>query len=344
MMKTGGSAQALGRLLLAVTVAVAAGCSKDSPAAPTPPESLPSTVPTTPEVLTILELDVPNRTARVGWSASAGAQAYTIAYDAVDGQRQMEVSATQTPNASLTDLRPDVPQSTISVTAKNAAGTSGPRVIEFHVPDFRYFVEALFLGSGPYGEGPHPAYERDRLNGWTPGNVRVRAHSSLEPRRNSLARFADQLSELTMGYLQGELVEVGDIRDEHVPGELRAFRSSRCQPPTAQGCAQFVFPRSPYYLQNPSNVYVVNESNYFALIHELGHALLGFQHVNVDGRWYPQVFRPFMAVGTRVQSDWVLGSSDGLTALEKEAVRRVYGAGLRPGATRADFAAHGLIH
>ena len=66
--------------------------------------------------------------------------------------------------------------------------------------------------------------------------------------------------------------------------------------------------------------------------HEVGHALLGLHHLK-------GISLPALPVMTPS----LFSTDDGFAALEFDAIRAVYRAGLRHGAARADFQTKGLI-
>lgn len=80
-------------------------------------------------------------------------------------------------------------------------------------------------------------------------------------------------------------------------------------------------------------IYVRPNANPDPVSHEAGHAVLGLHHVTR----VQMLVRPVMSAPA--------GPSDnGFSSLEVDAIRAVYSAGLRFGASREEFQARGLIH
>ena len=79
-------------------------------------------------------------------------------------------------------------------------------------------------------------------------------------------------------------------------------------------------------------IYVRPNGNPDTVSHEAGHAVLGLHHVTR----VQMPVRPVMSTSAGP-------SADGFSTLEVDAIRAVYSAGLRFGASREEFQARGLI-
>jgi hypothetical protein len=346
--------------LVAVCLSVfLCGCgSGKSPVSPTPPEPPPVTNPPAPPLLPpggvrVASVDIAARSAVVQWDPSEGAEHYVVEHgSALDLSLPRTTFRTDGPQTSMT-LR-DLPGDFLAVRVRTASGTrvSEPSLplVHLQIVDFKDVTEALFFGTGPYGTGFFTAPEVSdwfvsmsahqlpgRMLGWRAGRIPVRVEEDLtEPLFNNLVRVLVQVSELTGGEVRGEVVErTATLPDSFVFGELRVIARPDLEGPCSarvNGCAAQSIAANAEIVAG--RIYITPQFLTADLMsHEVGHALLGLHHTR--GVNWPIV--PVMG-GPEI------GADKGFTTLEIDAIRAVYRAGLRFGATRADFHAQGLIN
>ena len=300
----------------------------------------------------------------IQWEASQGADRYVVEYwNTFDSSVTITSVPTAGPETTAT-LR-ELPGTWLSVRVKagNSAGFSAPSVpVSLQIPVQKDIVEALFFGSGPYGSGlnlqPSPYdgallarpagidYAQIGRNGmhlspglmlaWGGGAIPVRVEDSLSATHSAyLTRILAHVSELTGGFLRPEVVQrVPSLADVFVAGEIRVVirsdLSAQCTTggPLA-GCTRQLLLSGGQLIS--AVIYVTPNSSPDTISHEVGHAI-GLHHV--IGVQMP--VRPVM-------SSTAGPAENGFSVFEVEALRTVYGSGLRFGATRADFQARGLI-
>jgi hypothetical protein len=232
-----------------------------------------------------------------------------------------------------------VPQGTyfLQVTATNSGSAARPSPpLEVFAVDLKQYVEWLFFGTGPYGLGDCGNPATKRMAGWAPGTtIRMIAAADLHPTDLRAAQqMASEMHDVTAGVLSASFMQSTAIDPQPRVGELTVahFRpgDGRC-PGSAVGCftgrvsAQGVTLSGQVYLDRA-------EANGGPTPHELGHALYGMCH-HSDRR----IARlTTMGYGGRIGYR--------VTSADRRAVRAVYLAGLRPGATRAQFVQAGLLN
>jgi hypothetical protein len=350
-------------VLPAFVVALHACGGSKNPAGPTPNPQPPSgpTAPMPPTDIRLAALDTVARTARIEWNPSQGAEYYVVDYWAVF-----------VPGGPVTRLRTEGPETTITirdlpgewltarVKAANSSGESanGTPPIQFQIPILKDVIEALVFGTGPYGSGlfdrtngldyftflgasgigpPQAHARRDTMLGWRPGTLRLRVEQRLTDAQ--LAKLTQMFAHVAG--ITGEELRAGTPeRVETLPqsfgaGELRVIVrddiSVVCGNPAVLGCAPQLLLAGGELIA--AIIYVRPNVSLDVVAHEFGHAAMGLHHV--VGVQMPAL--PVMAQSS--------GRSDsGFSALEVDALQAVYRAGLRFGASRADFQARGLIN
>ena len=346
------------RVPMFALVATLTACSgsKSTPTEPTPTPT-PQSLPATPTNVRVEQIDPFERQGIVSWDGSGGVERYVVEYGSLAGAGRQRVEvAGNTTTATITNLVVGE-QSVVVVRAQNSAGASAfsdasSAQSAYNMPDVRDLIEALFFGTGPFGSGfffgPADSFVtlsgRDsahlaagRMLGWRNGTVRVRPSRTLTAEQLEHMRAAvDQLSEDMQGAVRGQVSDIGDVREEYVLQEIAvlvvANPQSRCGQPSG-GCASMSRrPGTPSEIFETGILYV--DTRGVTVSHEIGHGLVGLHHVTRE--W------PGMTPATMgLQSGRI--TSIGFAKYERDAVRRVYGAGLRPGASRADFHARDLI-
>jgi hypothetical protein len=226
--------------------------------------------------------------------------------------------------------------STGAPTTPTAPATVDPNV------DMRLFIEALFLGQGPWAAaGGGCSAGQGIWAGWPRGSlVTIRVSNDLAANeRDAVMGPVNQLDFATGGALRANVQYVEESNPTPARGEITVAKVADGCGPTAAGCAIPTFDARGVI--SAARILRVGPPNpgLGPYAHELGHALYGFCHINSDiaiSRNPPGV-HPSTVMGA--------GNNGGrLTDEDVAAVRAVFGAGLSPGDSRAQFAAAGLIN
>lgn len=291
------------------------------------------------------------RSARFGWSAPNTNRAYVIELGSVPGAS--DVATVTTPNnADFYTIR-DLPSRAIyaRVKAQASGGTSGPsNEIRLSIPDFRDYVEALFLGSGPLvpkGDVdqnfacPH----RGMWSGYARGSTvtvvvpqRVRGGN-----RAAIDATAATVPDATAGAIRVGVVDTADLNIQASDGQLIMAVipldqvKPNCGPGASIACiTYFPYPipsgvirwtKAFFSVGDPADI---DHPNPFA--HEMGHGILGMCHLD-----------PESSGGDRASVMTGFTGPSGISPFDIEALKAVWGSSLGLGATRGDFAAQGLV-
>jgi hypothetical protein len=340
------------------------GCGKEggsgTPTGPTPGA---------PPLVTLSDLNIPDRIAVVRWTTVQGATEYEIAVGTTAGGE--DVAKLTVPASTSTATLPNLPPAStihVRVTPRVEGVTSGS--YSFYLLDFRGIVETLFFGSGPYGESQFSGGALTVMQGWAPGTrIRIRLANEVEDLRPTAEIVANQLAQMTGGVLTASVESGGDnlwqpsrqgpagtvkvVSTKELPQDLCGGNRFDC----ARADADSNPIRTRVMLWMGPDLLPGNRHPVFA--HELGHALLGFVHwggyFNTPGAMgstfacrpnTPELQYPYLKMCGRqeeISRGLPAALRDDFTPIEMEAARRVYAAGLRPGASRAEFASLGLI-
>lgn len=338
--------------LCALAVVVVAACGGSGGVSPSPKrEPTGGEPPAPPSGVRVASIDHAARTVVIQWDGSAGADRYVAEYwNTFD--TSVTLTSVPTVSAETTLTLRDLPGDWLSlrVRAGNAAGLSSPSTpVQFQIPVQKDVVEALFFGTGPYGSGlfAQPGVDTfpvfleahhapETMLGWASDPIRVRAESALSDGQFSyLTRILGHVAEITGGAVRIQIVErTAALPGVFQAGEIHVLVREQLTPwcaDSAVGCARQLFLSGGQLIGGL--IYVKPNGSPDTVSHEVGHALLGLHHVT-----RVQVPpRPVMSASAGP-------SENGFSALEVEAIRAVYGAGLRFGASRADFQARGLIN
>jgi fibronectin type III domain protein len=338
-------------------VAILSACGgAKNPVGPEPKPSGPA-VPAAPTGLRIASLDTATRSAVIQWDPTDGAERYVVErWDTFDTSVTITSVTTNGPETSVT-LR-DLPGDWLSVRvrASNSAGVGAPSMppVMLQIPVTQDVVEALFFGTGPYGSGLFAEPGGDdslpasinqahaqpgTMLGWNSGTILVRVEDAATGEQMAYLNAAlSQLTELTGGLLRFDVIRGPAMPNFFfVRGEYRVMMRDDLRVPCStldqslQGCAPQSLAANGEIIA--ALTYVKSNGNPAVVTHELGHALLGLHHVTKVV--LPE--RPIMSAS-------VGNANPGFSTLETEAIRAVYRAGLRFGASREDFQAKGLIH
>jgi hypothetical protein len=221
------------------------------------------------------------------------------------------------------------------VKAKNSVGTSEPsNEVTLAVISFKDYVEALFLGSGPLADTANHGCSAGpgRLAAWPPGSrVTVTLGASLNERQKaSTTSAAQQASEATFGQVIATVRESASSVPSPGPSEIVAHQEDvPCGIAAAAGCASPSFSQPGVF--SSASIRATPSANPMA--HELGHVLYGFCHLR-------------LGPGPQLLWTSVMGSGNNTGLLSERdlaAVKAVFSAGLRGGATRSEFVAAGLV-
>jgi hypothetical protein len=271
------------------------------------------------------------------WNAVAGAAAYVVEIGSQSGAS--DVLNTETGGASYSWSPSQTGDYFVQIRAKNAVGL-GPKSTPLSIAafSFKQLVEMLFLGTGPYADPSSPGCGTGQMHGWRDGtDIRVRASNVLSPLALDGVRSAtEQLAQATGGVVRGHLETTSEITPIPADGEITVthFSGNECGNPAAAGCAGTARLSGQFTLA--AFVYLAPTSNPGPGPHEIGHAAYGFCHVRSSIGGVITRFSSLTAMGYGTKGNK-------LTVADLRAVRAVYDAGLRAGATRAAFVGAGLI-
>jgi hypothetical protein len=305
--------------------------------------------------LAIAEVSVNDRTTTFTWNAVPGATGYVLEIGATTTGTEFAVITLE--GGPTTHRATDMPVgiSFARVRAKNASTTSAAgSEMRFVVPDMRDIIEALFFQTGPnrYTDpNGNSGVGSSFMLAWAPGsNIRTRVAALNDQEHGHVERSLQQVEEATNGSVRGSIVE--RLTEPFAPnnmlaaGELRVVvdpdMQGYCGNATVAGCAGWGI-TPPAFFVTRSSVKVRPAQSADVFMHELGHSVLGLQHIQL-GPWrnlsetsWPGLPRPIMFPSSSVGPAL-------LTPTELDAIKMVYAAGLRGGARRSDFYAAGLIN
>jgi hypothetical protein len=209
----------------------------------------------------------------------------------------------------------------------------------------RDFIEAIFLGSGPLtpSDGLYACISRGNWTGFPRGTVvRLRVSTTVSAdKRQAIEQTAAQVGSATAGAIQITLESTDDPNP--IPGLNEATSTTHPNPgtqgcPTDNGCTipsivTLGVLKSSRAVQPPNQT-----PNAYA--HDIvGHGIMGMCHI--DGHLIGGAALSLMSGGPDVFSGQ---SAIQMTPYDLAAAQAVYGSGLNPGASRADFIQAGLIN
>ena len=299
-------------------------------------------------------MDTAARTAVIQWEPSPGAERYVVEYwNTFD--TSVTITALPTTGAETSVTLRDLPGDWLSIRVKagNSAGFGSASVppVTLQIPIQQDIVEALFFGSGGYGTGlfaqpsavdyvavgpPGMHLSPGLMLGWGGGVIPVRVEEGLSAVQSAyLTRALAHVTELTGGHLRPEIVQrTASLPDVFEAGEIRVLVRSNLSTPCSTtnpilGCTRQLLLTGGQLVA--ALIYVLPTGNPDTVTHEVGHAI-GLHHVSR----VQMPVRPVMSTSAGP-------AENGFSILEIEALRAVYGAGFRFGATHDDFRARGLI-
>jgi len=262
------------------------------------------------------------RSMTFSWTSVPGAASYLLEASQTVGGSDLISQTVTTTSFSKTFLTTEG-LLFARVTAKNgtvssaASNTTASTLISQ-----RTFTEALFLGTGTFAvPAPNTGCTGGVLQGWPAGTtVTITIASSLSSSLLTVAQAsASHASEATNGAISAVARLSTDPHPTPALGEIVV----------ELGTDAFFTPTSRSSTGAYTSGRISLPSSTGPLAHELGHGLYGFCHL--DG------LAPLMSIMGQVSPS--VGVADG----DIIASRAVYAAGLRPGATRSEFVAAGLI-
>ena len=341
------------RFIFAGLLASVTACSS-SKGSPTEPGSGSTGGLSIPSGFVITEVSVKDRTTTFTWNAVPGATGYVLEIGRTTTGTEFAVITLE--GSGTTHRATDLPVgiSFARLRAKNASTTSAAgQELRFIVPDIRDVIEALFFETGPnrYTDlNGNSSGGNSIFLAWAPGSsIRVRLAGLSDQEHDHVSRSLQQVEEATNGLVRGSIVDrlttVFAPNNMLASGELRVIVHSDmqtyCGNATVAGCGGWSLGVQGSLLA--SSVSARPGATADLYMHELGHAVLGLQHIQL-GPWrnlnetsWPGLPRPTMFPT----------SSNGpavLTPTELDAIKMVYASGLRGNARRSHFHAAGLIN
>jgi hypothetical protein len=213
--------------------------------------------------------------------------------------------------------------------------------------DFRHYIEAIFVGTGPLAptDGNHGCSATGWVRGF-PAGTSVPMIVSLSvsgSKRDAIEDVADQISYATRGALDAVYEETSD--SDPTPDEHEATSTTHPSPSSVGcgsdgGCTIHVFESNAQpgrYVSSRAVQPAGQTPNAYA--HDaVGHGVLGLCHV--DGTRIGGAHRSLMSAGPGVYSGDI---AIRLTDYDLKASRALYGAGMRAGKRRSDLVAAGLV-
>lgn len=209
------------------------------------------------------------------------------------------------------------------------------------------FIEALFFGTGPLADYSNRgcATQDERMVGWPDGsvvNITMPPTLSAEERAGVIGP-ASQTREATGGAVTTTIELASDSNPPQPTGEIFVYKVSPdqvhvlCGSPKADLCAPIV--QSFGIIRSARIIGAeVAGGDGGGYSHELGHALFGLCHLNPASAVFQNPY------GQSPSS--MMGAGNGgrrLTDDDMRAIKAVYAAGLRAGASRTEFINAGLI-
>jgi hypothetical protein len=225
------------------------------------------------------------------------------------------------------------------IISRSDTGSASSEYLPVVLPDFHDVAEALVLGTGRHEFSGNPGCSTEYLNGWPAGStIEIIAAASLsDAERRASADAAEAFRRETGGAFHISVRSSQELEPTPQTGKIVVKRvdaqnfTTRC-PTASSGCAPMGL--NTQGLIRWAEVLLLGSitgDQVGGVYHELGHALAGLCHIGQGDN--PPVAQNMSAMtGAREFTEVDLG-----------VVRAVYGAGLRPGATRSQLAAAGVI-
>ena len=212
--------------------------------------------------------------------------------------------------------------------------------------DFKDYVEALFLGTGPLtpSNGDHGCSATGVVRGFRPGRVAVVASTTMtDDELSAVERVTRQASAASDGALWATVVQTLDADPHPGPREVTITTHPDA---SSQGCLHrggcaihtFLTPTRPgAFLSTRALVGPDYPRGSYA--HETAHGVLGLCHV--DGTLIGGPGLSAMSAGPGVYANHI---ADELTRYDFAAVLAVYQAGIRAGDDRQALVERGLVN
>ena len=349
-----------------ILVACLTGCSSKSTtsASPTAPTTTSQAVPAAPNVFQFTSVNIAERSVSLGWATVQGAQRYIVEAGSGSGASDLGTLELNAP-AGVATLSAIPPSDAIHIRIKaaNSAGVSAPSSeLRVELPDMRDITEALFFGSGRFafdGRAVVPRNPAARMRGWAPGSrVSVRVpHQVGGEQLNAVVQTVNDFNAALGGaatfFIEQATLTLAQYDQLRPSGITIIVGDSTCRRADGSSADCSISTPSPVFTSSQIRMGTVTELR-SVWAHELGHSL-GLAHLLLRVR----INNPLAYTNLFRQQDPVMGSiivanaddTEGygptdvtlFSGLELVAIRRVYGAGLRPGATLSDFVSRNLI-
>ncbi len=307
----------------------------------------------------------------MSWPAVPGATSYKVLVGATPGGTEFGSSTATGLAVDLSDVptspRPDLlsPQvrvgAYVCVQAVNATGTSACRSRALVIPDFQDAVDALFFGRGQYRDDS--AAPRSSWVAFRPGaTVAVTVASTITGGQAvAVQGFVDHLNQVLPGLLRLSVKPLSSEFDTRAlageyltfPGEVlvvlyptqSGFPPQMCDNLAVSGCTKsFALAADPQFLAGGTVALASRDTR--VTRHELAHALLGLRHLQLAPPFLDNLagdsfdgWEVMVMLNGRPEGQL----ASGFSAFEVEILQAVDTAGLRPGSTRNEFLARGLV-
>ena len=317
-----------------------------SPAPPPPADPDPPPVPVAPTGVSMdYEPSVSNTEMSVTWN-SAPEGTYVVEFGSSPGLANLGSFEVSTTSFDFGNLPPGEVYSRVR-TRIDAVVSDPSNEASVHYFDFRDYIEAIFLGTGPLTptNGDHGCSATGWVRGFGSGStVAVIASDSMSPSQMAAVQsVANQTSHATAGSIGVSLTVTQD--PDPLPGSgevtITAHPNASSQGcPHDGGCAihTFVNPSGPgEYVSTRALIHPDYPTNSYA--HEMGHGVLGLCHV--DGNLIGGAGNSMMSSGPGV---YATSMANDLTDYDVTASRAIHQAGIRAGDRKGDLVAAGLVN
>ena len=333
----------------AAALAATSACGKSSSSPSSP--SNPSPQNTRPTNLTASIVSYTDQSMRFGWSRPNESDTYVIEIGNAPATTSLTINTGVNGDFKIVENLPAGEQFA-RVRAQSSSGLSEPsNEVRFFIVDFRDFVEAVFLGTGPSrtlletgcgNKFPGPQCTEFLLSYPRGTTVHALAWSGLAASNLDATRaMLQQISQAT----EGALNTTFDLTDQSFPlpgtNEITfGLKTADSQCGGSEACVEMTFVRAGIARSTAavfSASFASDPRRTASFAHEAAHGLLGMRHVNSDSVGGDQG----SIMSTRPGG--TIGLPSALTALDVEATRFVYRAGLGAGSSRGELRAAGAI-
>jgi hypothetical protein len=280
------------------------------------------------------------------WDPVSGATAYVVQLGRSLGSDDLGSFDVDLPSFDTDAIPPGRVFARVRARNDSGIGAASADVSEWFF-DFRDYVEALFLGTGPLtpADGNHGCSASGWVRGFAPGSeVPVLVSTTVSSDKAAAIRdVVSQVSQATAGRVRAHYTETADPN----PLPARDQATSTTHPsPSSQGCGSdggctihtFVNNAKPGRFVSSRAVQPAGQTPEAYAHDAVGHGVLGLCHV--DGNLIGGARLSLMSAGRGVYSGDIARQ---LTPYDLVAAQALYAAGLEPGDQRQDLVGAGLI-